>query len=103
MLPSVRVMYQWTHCFSPLQCLPQRLYHIFCMQIFSNMVAHDFSEEGIRNQTQIDRATAQWKGGNIGNPDLLRFKGGYLLRTGFLHNGYSGGRTLREDFRVIFL
>lgn len=47
------------------------------------MIAHNFSGAGIGDQTQIGRATAQWKVGNIGDPDLFRFKSGNLFRAWF--------------------
>lgn len=47
------------------------------------MIAHNFSGAGIGDQTQIGRATAQWKVSNISNPDLFRFKSGNLFRAWF--------------------
>ena len=47
------------------------------------MVAHNFSGAGIGDQTQIGRATAQWKVSNIGDPDLFWFKSGNLFGAWF--------------------
>lgn len=71
-------MDQGTRRFSPPQCLHERFYHIFSLQIFSHMVTHDFSGARIRHQAQIGRTAAQWKISNISNPDLLRLKGANL-------------------------
>lgn len=87
MQPSVRVMYQRTCRFSSPQSLSERFYHIFCLQIFPDMVTHDFSGAGISDQTQISHAAEQGKVSHVGNPDLLWLKGGNLLRAGFQQIG----------------
>ncbi len=74
------MMHQGTRRFSQPQRLSERFYHIFCLQVFPNMVAHNFSGAGIGDQTQIGRTIAQWKVSNIGDPDLFWFKSGNLFR-----------------------
>ncbi|VEB96194.1 Uncharacterised protein [Cedecea lapagei] len=76
-------MYQRTCRFSPPQSLYECFYHVFCLQVFPDMVTHDFSGAGIRDQTQISRAAAQRKISYISDPDLLWLKGGDLFRAGF--------------------
>ncbi len=44
--------------FSPPQGPAERLYHIFCLRVFPDMVTHDFSGAGIGDQTQMSRAAA---------------------------------------------
>lgn len=83
MQPPVRMMHQGTRRFSQPQRLSERFYHIFCLQVFPNMVAHNFSGAGIGDQTQIGRTIAQWKVSNIGDPDLFWFKSGNLFRAWF--------------------
>lgn len=75
-------MYQGVCRFSPLQCQPERFHYIFSLQIFSHMITHDFSGEGIRDQTQVGRTAKQRKISDISNPDLLRLKGDNLFGTG---------------------
>lgn len=77
------MMHQGTRRFSQLQHLSERFYHIFCLQVFPNMVAHNFSGAGIGDQTQIGRTIAQWKVSNIGDPDLFWFKSSNLFRAWF--------------------
>ncbi len=77
------MMHQGTRRFSQPQRLSERFYHIFCLQVFPNMVAHNFSGAGIGDQTQIGRTIAQRKVSNIGDPDLFWFKSGNLFRAWF--------------------
>lgn len=55
---SVRVMYKRTCRFSSPQRLSERFNQVFCLQVFPDMVTHDFSGAGIGDQTQIGRAAA---------------------------------------------
>lgn len=77
---TVRMVYQWLPRLARAQCHLQRLAHLLRLQAVMDVVAHDLSRVGVRDQAQIDRLPGGGKVRNVGNPDLFGRIGHYLLR-----------------------